>query len=194
MTLVKGSTKSFIPCPEGTHQAVCVDVVDMPDQETPWGPKDKLRITWQIEQRVTDEDVANFHGRAPSKEERESLIGNRYSISQFYTASFGTPSKPSNLRKVFQSWSGRKVTPEEDANGFDFERMIGANCMLQIIHNEPTPGKVYANLAAIMPIQRNTPKMVPENFTRSKDREQKGKKHDGGEGVAFPEDDSDIPF
>lgn len=198
MTVVKGSSKAFIPAPEGTHQAVCVDVVDMPEQETPWGPKDKLRITWQIEQRVTEEDFYNFHGRHPSVDESKMLVGKRYAISQFFTASFGTPSKPSNLRKTFQSWRGSKVTPEEDQNGFDFEKMIGANCMLQVIHNEPTPGKLYANVVAIMPIHKSTPKMAPEDYVRAKDREKKeDPKRSAAPGDSYasdPPNDDDIPF
>ena len=34
----------FTPCPEGLHQAVCVDVEDCGVCETPYGPKHKVQL------------------------------------------------------------------------------------------------------------------------------------------------------
>jgi len=192
MTVVKGSQSVFLPAPEGSFQAVCVDEILMMDQQTQWGPKDKLRIVWQIDATATEDEFFEHFGRQPTKEEAERIIGKRYNVSQFFTASLGTQSKPSNLRKLLQSWRGSKVTPDEDANGFDFEKMIGANCMLQIIRSDPVGDKVYANISGIMPIQKNQPRMFPEDYIRQKDREQKQAKPQ----QAAPSDDpdSDIPF
>lgn len=195
MTVVKGSQSVFLPAPEGSFQAVCVDEILMQDQQTQWGPKDKLRVVWQIEATATEDEFFEHFGRQPTNEEADRIVGKRYLVSQFFTASLGTASKPSNLRKLLQSWRGSKITPQEDSDGFDFERMIGANCMLQIIRSDPVGDKVYANISSIMPIHKSATKIAPENYERHRDREKKSKPSDQSK---FPGDeptnDDDIPF
>ena len=48
LILSETSTKDFTPAPAGTHQALCVDVIDNGLVETKWGEKRKVTIRWQI--------------------------------------------------------------------------------------------------------------------------------------------------
>ena len=155
---------SFIPAPEGLHQAVCVDFVDLGVMDTPWGKKAKCRVVWQIEETMDN--------------------GERFLVSNMYTASL---SEKGALRPVLEAWRGRKFTPEE-LEGFDTEKLIGANCQLQIVHVESkkTKGNFFANVQAIVPIGKQTPKMVSEGYVRQKDREDNH--------PAEPSSDDEVPF
>lgn len=147
--LLKDVKKPFTPAPEGLHQAVCVDFVDLGEMETPWGKKPKCRVWWQIDEVIPG-------------------TGERFTVMNTYTASLN---EKATLRHHLEAWRGRKFTPEE-LQGFDTENLIGANCQLQIIHNpsKKDPAIKFANIQAIVPIGRNTVKMVPENYVRVKDR------------------------
>src|SRR3990167_10646077 len=140
---------SFIPAPEGLHQAVCVDFVDLGIMDTPWGKKAKCRIVWQIEETMDN--------------------GERYLVSAMYTASL---SEKGALRPLLEAWRGRKFG-EKELEGFDSENLIGANAQLQIVHVESkkTKGNWFANVQAIVPLGKGTPKLVVEGYVRQKNRE-----------------------
>ena len=63
----KPDMAEYIPAPMGLHEAVCVDVEDLGVIDTYRGPKRKVKIYWQSDQR-------NHEGR-------------RHSVSNRYTAS-----------------------------------------------------------------------------------------------------------
>ena len=46
--IAKRPESNLAPCPEGLHQAVCVDVVDLGIQQTPWCDKHQVRLVWQF--------------------------------------------------------------------------------------------------------------------------------------------------
>lgn len=146
----QGSAKEFIPCPSGTHQAVCVDVVDLGSMPTNFGPKRKVKIVWQI-----NEPMEN---------------GNRFSVQSRYTASLN---EKATLRRDLEAWRGRPFS-EEELKGFDIEKLLGANCLLSVVHVEKGD-QVYANVKSIAPLMKGMPKIAPENFTRAQDRPQNGK-------------------
>jgi hypothetical protein len=79
-------------------------------------------------------------------------------ISKKYTLSLG---EKSNLRKDLQSWRG-KVFSEQELQGFDLKSILGANCMLQVIHKK-SDEKTYANIATILPLYKGIPSAQPEN-------------------------------
>jgi hypothetical protein len=147
--LLKDNKKVFTPAPEGLHQAVCVDFVDLGEQETPWGKKPKCRIYWQVD--ATDAES-----------------GERFLVTNTYTASLN---EKATLRHHLEAWRGRKFT-EKELQGFDTENLIGANCQLQVIHvpSKKDASVIFANIQAIVPIGKNTVRLAPENFTRVKDR------------------------
>lgn len=144
--IAKKPESSFAPCPEGLHQAVCVDVVDLGLQKGQFGEKHKVEIRWQV-------DVEDDRGR-------------RFELRKWYTLSLH---EKSNLRKDLECWRGRKFTETELA-GFDLENLLNANCQLQVIHNISDEGRTYDNVQAIVPHNAKVPKIAPQDYVRQKDR------------------------
>jgi hypothetical protein len=148
--LVKEPEGQYTPAPPGAHLSVCCDVVDLGMIETTWGSKPMVRIVWQIEERMNDE--------------RPFTVGKRYTASLH---------EKSRLRADLESWRGKRLS-EEDLRGFDLERLIGVNALLNVIQEEKA-GKVYSNITAIMPPPRSMAKIaVTREFVRRKDREDGG--------------------
>ena len=61
-------------------------------------------------------------------------------IAKFYTNSL---SEKANLRKDLESWRARPFTPEELAR-FDLMKILGAPCMLSVVHNDKAKAKVVS--------------------------------------------------
>lgn len=125
-------SSTFKPTPEGMHNAVCVDIIELPKQQTPWGEKDKIKIVWETS--------------APMDDGRPYLA--------FATETRNLSSK-SNLRALLKGWRGRDFTPEELAKGFDPETLIGACCQLVIVHQLGKNGNTYANVSTIIKAKTN---------------------------------------
>ena len=159
---------NFSPAPEGLHQAVCVDVIDLGPQETPWGPKEKLELRWQLD--LTDPMSTNGT--------------RRFQVSKRYTNSL---SEKANLRRDLEAWRGKKFT-EAELRGFDVETVLGANCQLQVVHNVKDEGGVWANVQAIVPLGKGMTKIEPQDYTRVQDREKARGAYGAGES------DEDTPF
>lgn len=168
--LVRKKKSEFDPAPEGLHAAVCADVWEPWTEERPaeWGGgiMDKTRLVWLIE------DINPKTNR-------------QFEVSQIYTMSLH---EKSNLCKHLEAWRGKKFTDEEKM-GFDIEKLIGANCQLQVIHKITDSG-TYANVQAIVPPAKNAPKLhVPSGYLRKKDRSAPAENDGGG-----PITDDDVPF
>ena len=148
--MVSGSdSKTFTPAPEGTHQAVCVDVIDkgwLPNPFKEGSQQHKVDLAWQIDELRED--------------------GKRFIVYKRYTASLN---EKATLRHDLESWRGRPFTATE-LKAFDLETIIGANCLLNVVHKAGTkdPGKTYANIAAVMPLLKGMPKMIPSDYERVK--------------------------
>ena len=182
MPRARGTTEEYELHPEGVHPAVCCDVVELGLQDTPWGPKQKLRLIWQS----TELD---------SK-------GKRHTAAKLYTLSLH---KKANLSLDLESWRGRKFEEVDRKEGFEIDDVIGANCLINIQHNAASEGRVYANVVAIMPLPKGTPKLeISAGFIRHKDRQDQQQERDRqGEPNGFPTsqigtpgdfDDDAIPF
>lgn len=65
-------------------------------------------------------------------------------VSKDYTLSFNDKA---TLKKDLESWRGKPFTPEELFQ-FDERKVVGAPCMLTIIHREKE-GKKFANISNI---------------------------------------------
>ena len=147
--VAKRSEKTFTPAPSGTHQAVCVDVVDLGFMESAFTPgkrQHKISVVWQIAERMEN--------------------GKPFLTQQRYTLSLD---EKANLRRDLESWRGKPFTDAE-LGGFDVESVIGANCLLSIVHVE-RKGNVYANVKSVMPLMKGMPKMIGESYVRVQDRE-----------------------
>lgn len=180
MPIVAKDTGSVQPAPVGMHNAVCVDVVDLGVKETQWGPKEKIQIIWEIEDIHPD-------------------FGDPFRVSSHYTL---TLSEKGRLRADLESWRGRPFT-EEELRGFDLEKLIGAPCMINVVHNT-AGGKTYANPKAITPLPKGMDRLeISETYERVKDRvggyDVRSPQEGGGDGQgAYAEsdfaDDADLPF
>jgi hypothetical protein len=171
MGVVVTEGRTFTPAPAGVHQAVCVDVIDLGQQETTWKGQKKMkpmvRLIWQIDE--TDPET-----------------GRRFIVSRRYGAYL---SDKASLRKDLQSWRGKPFTPEE-LKGFDLDTVLGVNCQINIIHRA-VEGKTYCNVDGIMPLLRGVPQIKAIDYVRQKDRTPEG---DEPANAEFHASDDDVPF
>ena len=170
--IAKNKKSDFTPAPEGLWQAVCVDVVDKGMQKTPWGENHKVDIRWVISETMVN-------------------TGQPFMVNKRYTLSLH---EKSNLRRDLEMWRGKKFTGDE-SDAFDLERLLGANCQIQVIHNSSDDGTVYANVQAIVPAGRGSTKIpIPSDYIRAKDREKlpADATHQQTKEVVITDDD--IPF
>lgn len=142
------SSRDFTPAPSGVHQAVCCDVVDLGMVQGNFGEKHKIRVMWQIDEAMDDG--------------RPFIVAKRYTLSLHEKAT---------LRKDLESWRGKAFAENEVASGFDVERLIGANCLINVVHT-PKGDKVYADVTAVMQLKKGMTKMaVHPDYVRVKDRQ-----------------------
>jgi hypothetical protein len=184
--IVREPEQQFIPAPAGVHAAVCVDEIDMGLVANRFDPQADaiytVRLVWQIGEDMKD--------------------GKPYLIKKDYRASLH---EKAALRKDLESWRGRPFTFNELV-GFDLEQIIGAHCMMNIVHKTGSKGGTFANIAAIMPLPKGMVKLDPRDYTRVKDRpaaepglvSQPRHHRDNAPAEMPPQseeiDDSDVPF
>ncbi len=176
--IVKREKIEYTPAPEGLHQAVCCDVVDLGLLPTPWGPKHKIELRWQLE-------INN-----PDNGDKPFMVTKRFTSSLHEKAT---------LRSVLETWRGKKFADEE-LDGFDIEALLGVNCQVQVIHNI-TDDATYANVQAVVPAPRNAAKLRVRDYVRKVDREEETPQYRKGEGrgawskEATPQiTNEDVPF
>ena len=150
---VSENKKEFPKHPEGVFQAVCCDVVELGLEKAVFDGVEKMqrkiRLYFQTEEYEPDGQ-------------------RRFIVAKKFTASL---SEKSFLRQFLQAWRGKAFTPEE-LKDFDLEKLIGANCQIQIVHQLGRDGTMYANLGAVLPI-KNVPAMQVKDYVRKKDRDVK---------------------
>ena len=139
----KKSEANFELVPPGTHIARCYQVVDLGTQKTVWKGEEKKQHKIFLGFELPDELMSDG---------RPFAVGNRYTLSL---------SEKANLRGVLEAWRGQPFT-EEEANGFDIEKLLGVPCMVNVVHNT-TNGKTYANIAGIVKLPKNTKCPDPVN-------------------------------
>lgn len=143
----EGEKRIIYIAPAGNTQAVCFDVWDLGYQESDFkGEKKiqhKIKIGFELNKRIQSSDQMN---------------GKRYRIYRDYTASLD---KKANLRKDLTAWRGREFTPEE-LGALDVEKLIGENCLLNIIHYEGRDKEPRAKFNAISGLIDGMPKITPE--------------------------------
>lgn len=166
--MAKDTRKEFTPAPEGLHQSVCVDVVDLGLVDGPWGKKLKVRLVWQLDQVNTE-------------------TGKRFAVSQQYTLSLN---EKATLRHHLEAWRGKKFSAPE-LQGFDLEKLLGVNGQVQVVHALSDDGRIWANVQAIVPLGKGMTKMRSEEYTRVKDRTDTSAAAAGTNGK--PAED-DVPF
>ncbi len=144
---VSAPEAKWTPCPDGLHHAVCVDVVDLGEVETKFGLKHKVEIWWQI-----DEINPDNH--------------RRFGVRSRFTASLH---EKALLRQTLETWRGKKFTADE-LKGFDLEKLIGANCQVQVVNEPDDDGRTWSNVKAVVPAPRGAAPIHPIDHQRIKDR------------------------
>ncbi len=125
----------FETIPEDTYTARCYRMIALGTQQPnnpTYKPNFQIMISWEL---IGIED--------PHMKEGENK-GKPFSYHQRYSLSLGDKS---NLRQHLRAWRGKEFTKEE-IKAFDVSTVLGAYCMLQIVHDET--GK-YANIGGILP-------------------------------------------
>jgi len=169
-----GEGKNYTPAPEGTHQAVCVDVIYIGLKPNPF--KDgamhhKIDVAWQIDELRDD--------------------GKRYVVYKRYTLSLNDKA---TLRHDLESWRGRPFTDAE-LKGFDVEVLIGVNCLVNIQHKPSNKDahKVFANVVSVMPLIKGMAKIAPVGYERHSEQQEQPPADDSPVTDDMPAVD-DIPF
>lgn len=138
-TTAKNTDKDFPKAPQGTHIARCYQVIDLGHQKIIWQNKEKwqpkIMLSWEL---LGDEKMQD---------------GRPFSVSNRYTLSL---SEKSALRPLLEAWRGKPFS-EEEARGFDVQKVLGAYCMLTVVHNQHN-GNTYANVAGVLAMPRSMPK------------------------------------
>lgn len=165
---------NFTPAPAGTHQAVCVDVIDIgmkPNKFKPGTEQHKIDIAWQIDELRDD--------------------GKRFVLYKRYTLSLH---EKAVLRHDLESWRGKPFTRDEEM-GFDVESVIGANCLISVQQkpSDKDPSKVFANVVSVMPLLKGMVKLAAVGYERKGDASN-GHAPDYDDTTGPPLTDEDIPF
>lgn len=148
MIIKENSSKSndYEPIPKGRHEAICVTIAGIGEQETSYGVKNQVIVTWEIPSIVREwtKDGEAKEGRAQ--------------ISRTFTCSLAPKA---SLRLLLESWRDREFTHEE-LQGFDLKKLLGVPCILKIKHQTSADGsKIYANIADVEPSESKE-KIEPE--------------------------------
>lgn len=177
----KASSSQFEPCPAGPQVAVCVDVVDLglvknelfpnPDGTARW--QHKIDVVWQSAELMADD--------------RPYLVKKRYTLSL---------SEKATLRHDLASWRGKDFTPAE-LEGFDVEKLIGVNCLLNVAHKAGSKGGTFANVVSVMPLMKGQIRIKAVDYIRVCDRPKDTPEADNapvGEDRMPHDDEDSVPF
>jgi len=125
---------------EDVYPAVCCMLVDLGEQysERFNNTQRKVLISWELPGEKLDN-------------------GDTRRLSNTYTASLNSKG---NLRKDLISWRGRDFTVEE-LKKFDLRNIVGAPCMLSVIHKVGQDGNKRAVIGGIMKLPKGMAKPEP---------------------------------
>lgn len=134
-----GSGSNIPMLEEGSYAAVCYMLVDIGLQrnERYGNSSRKVIIGWEIADEYVEVDG----------EQKPRVFSARYTASL---------NEKAILRRDLAAWRGKEFT-EAELSEFNLCNIIGAPCLIQIIHKEGSNGKMYANLASIMKLPKGMP-------------------------------------
>lgn len=138
LTVSESGGGSGIPMlAEGSYAAVCYMLVDIGLQRSEYygNSSQKVIIGWEIADEFVEVDG-----------EKKPRV-----FSARYTASLN---EKAILRRDLAAWRGRDFTESELAE-FNLRNIVGAPCLIQIIHKKASNGKTYANLASVMKLPKS---------------------------------------
>jgi hypothetical protein len=154
--IIENTVRDFENCPPGLHLSRCYRIIDLGTQRSEYKGQvktlHKIMFAWEI------------HGFDEDGKDLRMKDGRPFAIFKNYTLSW---SDKANLRNDLQAWRGKPFTDEE-MRKFDLKNVLGAWCMLNIIHRTGESGGIYANVNGITPVpavikQQGFPQPVNEN-------------------------------
>jgi len=130
--------------PAGNHIAVCYQVIDLGIQHGEYmgapTSSHKVRIAWELSNELMSD-------------------GRPFSIGSIFTLSL---SEKSNLRPLLESWRGRPFT-EQELEGFDLKNVLGAACMVNVIHKPNQAGQMRARVSSVSALPKGMQKPAISN-------------------------------
>jgi len=141
MLTAKNEGVERVLVPAGAHVARCYGVIDLGTQYSEkfgaWSHK--VLLQWELPSDLMQD-------------------GRPLAISKTYSLSLN---EKAILRKDLESWLGRGITTKEEHEGFALGSMLGASCLLSVVHSENN-GKVYANVGSVMSVPKGM--TIPDAF------------------------------
>jgi len=141
--LITAQATDFENPPAGVHAARCYRLIDLGSQKS----------TYQGETKTARKLLLSFELLSDDPTERMS-DGRPFTVSRRFTQSLGDKAA---LRHFVESWRGRAFTPEELAQGFDVNKLLGAHAFLNLVETE-REGRDYTNIASISPLPKGMTK------------------------------------
>ena len=135
---VIGDVGNFTLAPSGNHAAICISVVVIGTVPTKYKGHDKM----QKIVRLGFELPNKRHVFNESKGEEPFVVYKEYSLSM---------GDNSNLKKMIDSWRGEKLTKEE-AKKFNIVKLLGCECMCNVVVKTSESSKQYNDIATVSPI------------------------------------------
>lgn len=130
--------------PTGNVQGVCHGVIDLGHRKSQYGTKHEIVVLFEV----------------PSlRYEDENKVDRPRGINKFYNLTLHVDS---NLGKDLTSWRGKAFT-EQEKEGFDITKLIGANCLLNIGHKQKKDKTMKDEIASITPLMAGMGKLTPES-------------------------------
>lgn len=139
--------------PAGAHVARCFKVIDLGTHERVYqgeskGHQRKVWINWELPNEPVEVDG----------KELPAAVGKEFGLSLHEKAA---------LFKFLTAWRGKPFTAEE-LKGFDLLKLLGAPCLLNIVHEPSKDGsKTFANIASVSPLPKGMPAPAQVNPSQS---------------------------
>lgn len=126
----------FQPCPPGVYPARLYRLLDLGTQSETFEGKTNERRKLLLSFEILDPDIATDDGRPMT-------VHRRFTWSLHPKAA---------LRPFLAAWRGKALTDEEAAR-FDFSKLLGAACLLNVTHSE-RGDRIRADIASISPMPK----------------------------------------
>ena len=144
---------NYTPVEAGNHPARCVQMIHIGTvEENIQGSVkrlNKVRLTWELPTEMKE--------WKEGEGERPAVIHKEFTLSL---------NEKATLRKYLASWRGKDFT-EEQAKAFDLTNLMGAPCLLNVIHKQSKEGnKTYAEIGSVSPLPKGM--TCPDQISASK--------------------------
>jgi hypothetical protein len=150
MILTNSSSQKRDIIPSGSFPARCISMIDIGTIPTEWQGEKKSRTLIRLKFELpTLTKVFN-----PEKGEQPYVIERQFTKSLH---------EKSALLPFLNNWRGKALTPD-DCQAFDLSKLLGAECMLSIVH-KPSGDKTYANIGGISTLPKGLE--CPAQFNHS---------------------------